>query len=138
VYEEADLLYASDTRGIGPFFPRIEGRIYHTLEVPTTLPTLDELLGRPEYPEDRIVAHYLSLLHRDRPNVLTIHAEIEGMGKQTLFADLLRGCRERGVQFVRLDGLAQQFLTERSKIPVRDLVLRPIDGRSGVVAMPAP
>src|SRR6186713_724588 len=31
VYERAGLLYASDTRGAFPFFPRIEGRVFETL-----------------------------------------------------------------------------------------------------------
>jgi hypothetical protein len=42
VYDESGLLYASDTRGETPFFPRIGAKIFTTLEIPTTLPTLDE------------------------------------------------------------------------------------------------
>ena len=137
VYDEAGLLYASDTREGPPFFPRIDGRVFKTLEIPSTLPTFDELLGRPEYPDDRIAPHYLSLLRSDRPNVLTIHAEIEGMGKRDLFRTLLRACQERGVQFVRLDELARELLANRAAIPVRDQVFAAIDGRSGVVATQA-
>jgi len=48
VYDEAGLLYASDTRGGAPFFPRVDGRVFQTLEIPSTLPTFDELMGRPE------------------------------------------------------------------------------------------
>ncbi|MDD2764725.1 MAG: polysaccharide deacetylase family protein [Opitutaceae bacterium] len=137
VYDEAGLLYASDTRNGPPFFPRLEGRVFRTLEIPSTLPTFDELLGRPEFPDDRIVPHYLGLLHADRPNVLTIHAEIEGMGRRPLFRALLRALAGHGVKFVRLDDLARELLADRSAIPVRDQVLTPIDGRSGLVAMPA-
>jgi len=137
VYDEANLLYASDTRGDSPFFPRVDGRIFKTLEIPSTLPTFDELLGRPEYPESRIVEHYLSLLRDDRPNVFTIHAEIEGMGHRALFRSLVRACVERGVQFIRLDDLARELLADRSKIPVGDQVMAEIDGRSGLVATQA-
>ena len=137
VYDEAGLLYASDTRNGPPFFPRLEGRVFQTLEIPSTLPTFDELLGRPKYPDDRIVPHYLSLLREEPVNVLTIHAEIEGMGKRPLFQALLRACVERGVQFVRLDDYARALLVDRARLPVRDQVLAAIDGRSGVVAMPA-
>ena len=42
VYDEANLLYASDARGGAPFFPRIEGKVFKTLEIPSTLPTFDE------------------------------------------------------------------------------------------------
>ena len=78
--------------------------------------------------------HYLSLLRTDRPNILTIHAEIEGMGKRDLFRALLHACDERGVQFVRMDALARELLADRAAIPVRDQVFAAIDGRSGVVA----
>ena len=137
VYDEAKLLYASDTRGAFPFFPRIDGRVFETLEIPSTLPTFDELLGRPEYPESRIVPHYLSLLRDDRPNVFTIHAEIEGMGHRTLFRSLIAACRERGVQFVRVDDLARELLAHRATIPICDQVMAEIDGRSGLVATQA-
>ena len=137
VYDEANLLYASDTRGNSPFFPRVDGHVFRTLEIPSTLPTFDELLGRPEYPADRIVPHYLSLLRPDRPNVFTLHAEIEGMGHRGLFRQLLAACRERGVTFVRMDDLARELLAQRDRIPVRDQQMAEIDGRSGLVAVQA-
>ena len=137
VYDEASLLYSSDTRGAYPFFPRIDGRVYSTLEIPSTLPTLDELMGRPEYPDEEIVSHYLSLLHPDRLNVLTIHAELEGMGRRDLFRRFLCLCKEAGVEFVRLDEEASRLLKDKSLIPICDQTLAPIDGRSGVVACQA-
>jgi undecaprenyl phosphate-alpha-L-ara4FN deformylase len=137
VYDEANLLYASDTRGGAPFFPRLDGKVFKTLEIPSTLPTFDELLGRPEYPDDKIVPHYLSLLGADRPNVFTLHAEIEGMGRRPLFRALLAACKDAGVEFIRLDDLARELLADRAAIPVRDQVLAEIDGRSGVVATQA-
>ena len=81
--------------------------------------------------------HYLSLLSADQPNVLTIHAEIEGMGKRALFRALLRICTEHDVQFIRLDDFARELLANRAAIPVRDQILAPIDGRSGTVAAQA-
>ena len=137
IYDRARLLYASDTRGAFPFFPRIEGRVFQTLEIPGTLPTFDELLGRPEYPENRIVPHYLSLLREDRLNVFTLHAEIEGMGKRPLFRQLLDAWAGAGVEFVRLDETARALLANPGAIPVCDQVMAEIDGRSGLVATQA-
>ncbi len=134
VYEGAGLLYASDTRGTAPFFPRVEGRVFNTLEIPSTLPTFDELMGRPEYPDDAIVPHTLSLLREDRLNVFTLHAEIEGMGRRALFRELLAACQRQRVEFVRLDAYARELLANRATIPVCDQVLAEVDGRSGVVA----
>jgi len=134
VYDEAGLLYASDTRGRSPFFPSIGGRIFKTLEIPSTLPTFDELMGRPEYPDDRIVPHYAGLLHDDRPNVFTLHAEIEGMAKRPLFRQLMRAWSEQGVRFVRMDDLAHELMEQRGSLPVQPLEMAEIDGRSGLVA----
>jgi peptidoglycan/xylan/chitin deacetylase (PgdA/CDA1 family) len=133
-YERAGLLYASDTRGAAPFFPRIGERVFKTLEIPSTLPTFDELMGRPEYPDSAIVPHYISLLREDRVNVFTLHAEIEGMGRRALFRELLAACRARGVQFVRMDEYARELLAKRETIPVGEQVMAEIDGRSGLVA----
>lgn len=137
VYDEAGLLYASDTRGRTPFFPRVNGQVFQTLEIPSTLPTFDELMGRPEYPDHQIVPHYLSLLRADRPNVFTLHAEVEGMGWRRRFCELLAACQQAGVEFIRLNDLARELLANRAAIPVCDQVLAEIDGRSGVVATQA-
>ncbi len=135
VYDEADLLYASDSRGTGPFFPRAGGKVFRTLQVPTTLPTLDELLGRPEYPADRLDSHYLSLLMPDRPNVLTVHAELEGMRHLVLFRSFLRKARDRGIRFVLLRDLARDLLQDPCSLPVCDLAAGTVDGRSGTLAV---
>jgi peptidoglycan/xylan/chitin deacetylase (PgdA/CDA1 family) len=134
VYERAGLLYASDTRGTAPFFPRVDGRVFNTLEIPSTLPTFDELMGRPEFPDGAIVDHYVSLLREDRLNVFTLHAEIEGMGRRKLFQELLGACKRKRVKYVRLDEFARELLADRAAIPVCDQVFAAIDGRSGTVA----
>lgn len=137
VYDEAGLLYSSDTRGTHPFFPRIKGRAFNTLELPTTLPTLDELMGRPEFPDDRIARHLLSLLRSDRPNVFTLHAEIEGMGRRSVFRQFLGLAREAGVEFIRLDALARELFAVPARLPACEQAMSPIDGRSGLVATQA-
>ena len=137
VYDEAGLLYSSDTRGSAPFYPRIRETVYRTPEIPSTLPTLDELMGRPEFPDEALAAHLLSLLRPDRLNVFTLHAEIEGMGRRQIFRDFLARCRGQGVEFIRLDEEAKRLLAHRESIPVCDQLLAPIDGRSGLVATQA-
>jgi peptidoglycan/xylan/chitin deacetylase (PgdA/CDA1 family) len=134
-YDNAALLYASDARGTHPFYPRRESIVFKTLQIPTTLPTLDELLGRPEYPEEKIVSHYLSLLRPDTLNVLTIHAEIEGMKKTALFRQFLQKLRTGSVRAIRLDEYAASLLQKKSVLPVCDLVSGSVDGRSGVLAV---
>jgi len=137
VYDEAGLAYSSDTRGTRPFFPQIGGRVFRTLEIPSTLPTLDELMGRPGHPDSAIAGHLVSLLRTDRLNVFTLHAEIEGMGRRAVFREFLERCRASGVEFVRLGGEARSLLSDRSAIPVCGQAMAPIDGRSGLVATQA-
>jgi len=134
VYDEAGLLYSSDTRGAHPYFPRLGGRVFRTLEIPTTLPTLDELMGRPEFPDRAIVPHLVSLVGPGRLNVFTLHAEIEGMGRRAVFRELLGACRKAGVEFVRLGDEARALLADRAAVPVCDQTMARIDGRSGLVA----
>ena len=133
-YDEAALLYSSDTRGTHPYFPRIGDRVFNTLEIPTTLPTLDELMGRPEFPDERLAQHLAGLLRPDVPNVFTLHAEIEGMARRGIFREFLERARESGVEFIRLDRLAREIFALPDRVPVCEQTLAPIDGRSGRVA----
>jgi undecaprenyl phosphate-alpha-L-ara4FN deformylase len=134
-YDEAGLLYASDSRGTHPFYPRVEGIVYKTLQIPTTLPTLDELLGRPEYPESRLASHYTSLLRQNGPNVLTIHAELEGMRHLSLFRAFLDELKRHPVKIVRLDDVARDLLQNSRSISVCDLIQGAVEGRSGTLAV---
>jgi len=132
VIDRQNLLFSSDTRGESAFFPRMNGQVFKTLQLPTTLPTLDEWLGRPEFPESRLIDAYVFRLKPNALNVLTIHAEIEGMKKQLFFETLLESFLERGVQFVTMGALAQRALNQ-GNIPICDVIQKPIDGRSGNV-----
>jgi hypothetical protein len=135
VYDETGLLYGSDSRGTAPFFPRIDGTVFATLEIPTTLPTVDELLGRPGYDDGQIGSYLFSLLKADELNVFTLHAEIEGMSQRAIFRDFLDLCRIGHVEFVRLEDVARTCLAHREGIPVCDLVQGRVDGRSGQLAV---
>jgi peptidoglycan/xylan/chitin deacetylase (PgdA/CDA1 family) len=136
-YDAADLLYASDARGRTPFYARVGGHTFRTLQIPTTLPTLDELMGRAEYPEESLCEAYLSWLAPDALNVLTLHAEIEGMYKYAWFTRFLGVCRSQGVAFTALADEAQALLAQPERIPITNLVLGTIAGRSGVLALQA-
>lgn len=134
-YDEAGFLYGSDCRGKTPFFPKVESHIFQTLQIPTTLPTLDELLGRPEYPLEKLVDHYLHLLHPQNLNVLTIHAELEGMLYKGWFENLIKALKTQGVQFVLLGEVAKDLLKAPDAIPVCRVIQGMIDGRSGTLAV---
>ncbi len=134
-YDDAELHYGSDTRGSEPFFPRVDDVIYQTLQIPTTLPTLDELLGREEFPLSSLSDYYQSLLKTDKPNVLTIHAELEGMAYLQWFEQFIQQLKNSGAEFVTLETLAKRCYKQRDSIPVCELQLGSVEGRSGTLAV---
>lgn len=129
VYDQANLTYASDSRGVAPFFPKIGDKIYKVLQIPTTLPTLDELLGLPEFPLEKLTAHYLSLLKPDALNVLTIHTELEGMKYFAWFRSFLLALKKQNVQFTNLSDVAKS-----AAFHACELVQAEVEGRSGKLA----
>ncbi len=136
VYDEAGLDYGSDARGTSAFVPVADGRTFATPQIPTTLPTLDELIGRPEYPVDRLVDFYLDSLVPGALNAFTGHAELEGMHYLDWFAAFLAAAEKRGVVFVNLADEAAKFA---DKMPPRAQFLNgSIDGRSGTMALQGP
>lgn len=136
--DEAGFAYASDTRGMQPFFPCGAGERFRTLQLPTTLPTLDEVLGLDGMDADGFEALVRRSVKGRSGGVLTLHAEMEGIGFLGLAGKLLGGLQEDGMTCVPLEALAKQVRAAGAgRIPAAEVVLRPIRGRSGTVAMPA-
>lgn len=128
--ERMGFLYASDVRGAYPFLPLFSSRSFRTLQLPTTLPTLDELLGR----EQRINAFLISSLKKGF-NVHTIHAELEGQSYMGLFEEFLKTALEQGVHVARLCDIAKKIHEgESGPIPRMAVEKGRVPGRSGWVA----
>jgi undecaprenyl phosphate-alpha-L-ara4FN deformylase len=123
--------YNSDCRGTDIFLPAVDGKPLNQPQVPVTLPTYDEVIGRNGITDDNYNDHILSLLRKDALNVLTIHAEVEGIAKLPLFADFIGKLEDKGGNFVPLGKLLSDMGTSRSA-PV---VQNNIPGREGLVAV---
>jgi peptidoglycan/xylan/chitin deacetylase (PgdA/CDA1 family) len=132
VQEERSLLYASDTRGGSPFFPAAGGRVFGTLEIPTTLPTLDETLAWPDLGSDERQRAFFRLAPTGT-EVFTLHAEVEGRSKRPLFRAILEDWRARGITFPLLSDLAREALERREALPIRRLGRARLPGRAGEV-----
>jgi len=133
VQEERALLLTSDTRGGAPFFPAAGGRVFRTLEIPTTLPTLDELLAWPSLRTDEGRRSY----YRDAVSgteVHTIHTEVEGGPHARLFEKILDDWRARGVTFPLLSEIAREIQAGPEPIPERPITKTRLPGRGGTVA----
>lgn len=136
--DEMGYACCSDTRGTHPFLPAMDGTVFSCPQLPTTLPTLDELVGIDGVTEGNVADHLLQLSRQAGPygHVFTLHAELEGMRLLPVFEKLLAGWRKRGVELVSLAGLCDGL--DRSTLPVHQVVMGEIPGRSGTVALQGP
>lgn len=125
--------YNSDCRGRSIFRPVVGGSPSPQPQVPTTLPTYDEAIGRDGITAGSYNEHLLSLLNPDQLNVLTIHAEVEGIACFTMFQEFATTAREKGWEIRPLCDL----LPDAAAIPVGRIELREIPGREGWIAMQA-
>jgi undecaprenyl phosphate-alpha-L-ara4FN deformylase len=127
--------YRSDTRGTAPYRCAIEGEVFATPEIPTTLPTMDEVIG-PELAErGAIVRFYLDRINAEALNVHTIHAETEGMGQLETFVALVHALKDRGAHFVQLRDAAA---LDRAALPVCEVIRTTLPGRAGWISAQGP
>jgi len=130
--ESYPFLYNSDCRGDRIFLPRLGPAAGKIPQIPTTLPTFDELVGIGGITLENYNAAIWSRLKPGRLNVYTLHAEVEGIAYPELFAEFLAGCRERGYELVPLSALLQA--TGHGQLPSYVLEEQPLKGRDGKVA----
>lgn len=126
---------ASDTRGTHPFVPvSAHGATLGPPQFPTTLPTLDELIGTDGVTADNAHRHLLALTEQaERDQVFTLHAELEGMKWQPVLGRLLEGWRTQGHALVSLSSLQSHH--PMSGLPRHRIALGRVRGRSGLVAV---
>jgi len=125
--DQAGFAYASDTRGTRPFLPLWNGERLGCPQFPTTLPTLDELMGLAADP----VSQLLSSPAKD--HVFTAHAELEGGKLLGMFESLLAGWRSRRYEVVSLDSLYSSI--DVAALPRHEVVYGEVAGRSGTLAV---
>ncbi len=128
--------YSSDTRGTHPFLPAWDAEIIACPQLPTTLPTLDELFNRDNVTPE-IVAQDLMRLTESAPpagHVFTLHAELEGGKFLPMFELLLEGWRAQGYELVSMRQLFQHI---EGALPVAEVNMGEIEGRSGSLALQA-
>jgi undecaprenyl phosphate-alpha-L-ara4FN deformylase len=119
--------YASDTRGTAPFRPVWNGKAAGCVQIPTTLPTLDELIGL----HDDVVQHLLGLTGRSE-HVFTAHAELEGGKLLPMFERLLAGWKAQGYELVATRMISGDL---PSRLPACEVTYGEVPGRSGTLAL---
>ena len=131
--ERLGFAYSSDCRGSHPFLPVWNAEIVRCPQLPTTLPTMDELLGLDGLTEDNLHERYLALTAEPRDHVFTLHAELEGMKLMPVFERLLAGWREQGYRLVALRELAAGLAVD--SLPRHEIVRGEVPGRSGTLML---
>ncbi len=133
--------YCSDSRGTHPFLPVHQAEIVACPQLPTTLPTLDELIGLDGVTEANVAQ---AVLERTSPapgaagrdHVFTLHAELEGMKLAPAFEQLLEGWKAQGYELVSMRTLFQSL--ESATLPMHAVLQGEVPGRSGRLAAQGP
>lgn len=123
-------VYNSDCRGRGIFYPVVRGKRIRQPQIPTTLPTYDEIIARDGISDVNYNDYLISLISPDNLNVLTIHAEVEGIVCLAMFDRFVETVYDRGDRLVPLGVL----LADVAAIPEGVIVPKEIPGREGWVS----
>ena len=127
--------YCSDTRGASPFLPVHHAEIVACPQLPTTLPTLDELIGFDGITIENVADHLLRLSEAPPPSghVYTLRAEVEGMKLAPVFDKLLAGWRAQGYVPVTLRDYGDDI--DLARLPRHCVIDGNVPGRARLVAL---
>ncbi len=127
--------YCSDTRGERPFIPVWRAEIVACPQLPTTLPTLDELIGTNGVTKKNVAEHLLNLTRKcpTTGHVYTLHAELEGGKLAPAFEAMLSGWKSQGYELVPLRAVAEAL--DLKSLPRNEIAIGAIAGRSGSLAL---
>ena len=129
--------YASDTRGTHPFIPVVRAEIVGCPQFPTTLPTLDELIGLDGVTEANVAERLLErTAGGNQDHVFTLHAELEGMKLAPAFEALVAGWKDQGHSVVAMRSLVAGY--PHASLPLHTVLEGSIPGRSGTLAAQGP
>jgi len=125
--------YCSDGRGTYPHLPVWNAELIRCPQLPTTLPTMDELIGVDGITEENVAAHLLELTRETRPagHVFTLHAELEGLRLAHAFEQLLAGWRAQGWSLGSTRALFETL--QPMALPRCEVAPGTVDGRSGML-----
>jgi peptidoglycan/xylan/chitin deacetylase (PgdA/CDA1 family) len=137
-YLEEDRLglgYASDVRGKSPFRPVVNGKALACAQLPTTLPTLDELLGIGDIVPDNVHHHLIAACNEEPEfgHVYTLHAELEGMRLLPAMERMLDAWQAMGYRIASLGELYRTLDPER--LPCHRIDTGEVPGRSGLLSI---
>lgn len=127
--------YSSDTRGSCPFVPVRNAEIIACPQLPTTLPTLDEVIARDGVPAEEAVSRVLraSAEAPDTGHVYTLRAEGEGIRCTSVLEGLLEGWRAQGYTLAALEDFMKDV--NLARLPRHAVIEGTVAGRKPPVAL---
>jgi peptidoglycan/xylan/chitin deacetylase (PgdA/CDA1 family) len=130
--------YASDTRGRFPFMPVCGAELTLCPQLPTTLPTLHELVDGGDASLEAAHAPVLEATARNdgAPDVFALRAELGATVLAAALERLLEGWRARGCEVVTLRRLFESL--EPARLPRHAVALHELAGRAGTCAVQGP
>ena len=128
--------YNRDCRGNEIFFPVVDGKPLTQLQVPTTLPTYDEVIGCDGVTDENYNRRLIELINPGELNVLTIHAEVEGIVCREMFSQFVELCKKRNYELVPLGELIPSI--DIKKFPQRKIIKGSLPNRSGWISLQDP
>lgn len=130
--------YASDSRGVSPFIPVFDAEIVACPQLPTTLPTLDELIGREGITADNVANVLLdrTMQPPQSGHVYTLHAELEGGKLATVFESLLSGWKSQGYELAPMRELYRSL--DPQSLPRCNFIRESVPGRAGTLSVQGP
>lgn len=131
--EQFAFQFNSDCRGTSVFRPIVGGQTLSQPQIPNTLPTYDEVIGQNGITRENFNEYMLGQLKPEILNVLTIHAEVEGIVCAELFDNFVEQATQRGWEFKPLG----EIVAASVSIPIGRIVKEVIPGREGWVAVQA-
>ena len=135
---ELGFQYASDTRGARAFLPVMGNVRGGCPQLPTTLPTLDELIGVDGCTEADVADAVFrrSLAPASTGHVFTLHAELEGMCLLPAFDSLLQRWIDHSMQPCSLREIYRHL--PDLPPPAHAICFAAVEGRSGELAVQGP
>jgi peptidoglycan/xylan/chitin deacetylase (PgdA/CDA1 family) len=135
---ELGFSWCSDSRGTHPFLPVVNGETMACPQLPTTLPTLDELIGVDGITQDNVADRLLEMTGTapDAGHVFTLHAELEGLKFLPILDRLLIGWRKQGYRLGALRTLANEMTLDA--LPRHTVIEGTVSGRTGALLVQGP
>jgi peptidoglycan/xylan/chitin deacetylase (PgdA/CDA1 family) len=126
--------YACDTRGTHPFIPILRAEIVACPQVPVTLPTVDELIGR-DANEARAVEQLLGATAAQGHHVFALRA-IDAVKRTARLEQLLAGWKAQGYELVS----TRELLAAAAEggLPMHTVIEATVPGRRATVALQGP